>query len=531
MSQPSPSIDVNLVKPANAKTTYTAKQIQDIKRCMVDPLYFMERYMWIQHPVKGKIPFVAYEYQKRLIDAYLNNTSIIALLPRQTGKTTTAAGFLLWYAMFNDDVTILIAANKFRAATEIMDRIKFAYEELPDWLKAGAATYNVQDIRFDNGSRIKSTTTTPDSGRGMSISLLYLDEFAFVKPRIAEEFWTAMSPTLATGGRCIITSTPNSDEDKFAEIWFGANKTIDEWGNELPNGLGINGFKAVTAHYSEVPGRDEDWAQVERAKIGADKFDREYGCKFLTADETLINAVTLLRLQGVDPMYKTNEIRWYDKIKPNRTYLVALDPSAGVGKDPSSIEVFCLPDMIQVAEWSNNRTSIPNQVKTMQNIINFISSEMKKHIDQRSEPDIYFTVENNSWGEAALQSINEIGEDRFNAIMMHEPKIKGVSRSRKGLNTNTRSKALACSKLKSLLESERLTVYSRLLVRQLKFFVSKGDSFAAKQGENDDCVMATLMCIRMMQMVTNWDESVSNLLRDDFGDEPHEDPMPISFGY
>lgn len=524
-------VDITLVKPANSKTTYTPKQIQDIKRCMDDPLYFMEMFMWIQHPVKGKMRFEAYDYQKRLVEAYWKNNSVIALLPRQSGKTTTAAGFLLWYAMFNDDVTILIAANKFRAATEIMDRIKFAYEELPDHIRAGAATYNVQDIKFDNGSRIKSTTTTPDSGRGMSISLLYLDEFAFVKPRIAEEFWTAMSPTLSTGGKCIITSTPNSDEDKFAEIWFAANKTIDEYGNDLPDGLGINGFKAFNAHYSEVPGRDEVWATRERAKIGADKFDREYDCKFLTADETLINAVTLLKLQGSDPVYKTNEIRWYQRISPNKTYLVALDPSAGVGKDPSAIEVFCLPDMVQVAEWTNNRTSIPNQVRIMQNIINFLHSEMRKTVDQRGEPDIYFTVENNSWGEAALQSITEIGEDRINAIMLHEPKIRGVYRPRKGFNTNTRSKALACSKLKSLLESDRLKIYSRPLVRQLKFFVSKGDSFAAKQGENDDCVMATLMCIRMMQMVTNWDESVGNLLRDDFGDDHHEDPMPISFGY
>lgn len=522
-------IDFTLVKPAHTKTSYTPAQMREVARCARDPIYFMEKYMWIQHPTKGKIRFEAYPYQRRLIDVYWNHTSSIALLPRQSGKTTCAAGFLLWYAMFEDDVTILIAANKFRAATEIMDRIKFAYEELPDWLRAGVATYNVQDIKFDNGSRIRATTTTPDSGRGMSISLLYLDEFAFVKPRIAEEFWTAMAPTLATGGKCIITSTPNSDEDKFAEIWLGANKTEDDYGNTLPDGIGINGFKGFHAHYSEVPGRDEEWAKRERAKIGADKFDREYDCKFLTADETLINAVTLLKLQGVDPRFKQNEVRWYDELRPNQTYLIALDPSAGVGKDYSAIEVFSIPDMKQVAEWSHNRTSIPNQVKTMQNIINWIHSEQKKLSGQRGEPDIYFTVENNSWGEAALLTINEIGEERFNAQMLHEPKVRGVSRPRKGLNTNGRTKALACSKLKSLIEGGRLTVSSRPLVRQLKMFVSKGESFAAKQGENDDCVMATLMCVRMMQMVQNWDDRVGDLLRDRFGDEADwEEPMPMS---
>lgn len=525
----STDIDFTLVKPANQKTTYTPQQMREIHKCMSDPLYFMENYMYIQHPVKGKMLFEAYEYQRRLVDTYWKNTSAIALLPRQSGKTTTAAGYLLWYAMFNDDVTILIAANKFMAAKEIMDRIKFAYEELPNWLRAGAAVYNVQDIKFDNGSRIKSTTTTPDSGRGLSISLLYLDEFAFVKPRIAEEFWTAMKPTLSTGGKCIITSTPNTDADKFAEIWFGANKTTDEYGNDIPGGLGVNGFKGFTCHYTEVPGRDEEWAVKERAAIGYDKFEREYGCQFLTADETLINAVSLLKLQGVDPMFKTSEVRWYQKLKANTTYIIALDPSAGVGKDPACIEVYSLPDMCQVAEWTHNRTSIPNQVRALQTIVNTIHNELKRSPEQRGDPDIYFSLENNSWGEAALLTINEIGEERFNGTMLHEPRIRGMSRPRRGLNTNVRSKALACSKFKSLIESERLKIFSRPLVRQLKFFVSKGDSFAAKQGENDDCVMATLLCVRMMQMVQNWDERVGDLLRDNFGDEhDYNEPMPMS---
>ena len=523
-------IDFQLVKQANKKTTYTPAQIREIARCAKDPLYFMENYMKIQHPVKGRIPFEAYDYQKKLINCYWTSTSVIALLPRQSGKTTTAAGYLLWYAMFNNDVTVLIAANKFRAANEIMDRVKFAYEELPDWLRAGVATYNVQDIKFDNGSRIKATTTTPDSGRGMSISLLYLDEFAFVKPRIAEEFWTAMSPTLATGGKCIITSTPNSDEDKFAEIWFGANKTVDDYGNDTADGLGVNGFAAFTAHYSEVPGRDEVWADKERAKISVDRFRREYGCEFVTADETLINASTLLQLQGVEPMFKTGQTRWYEHIKPNKTYLVALDPSAGVGKDFSCIQVFSLPDMAQIAEWTHNRTSIPQQVKTLQSTINFIHSEMRKFADQRGDPEIYFTLENNSWGEAAIVTIDEMGEDTFNAIWLHEPKIRGVSRLRRGLNTNVRSKAMACTKLKSLVESNKLVLRSKTLVRQLKFFVAKGNSFEGKVGENDDAVMSTILCVRMMQMVTRWDEAIGNLMKDEFSDESSE-PMPISIGY
>jgi hypothetical protein len=162
----------------------------------------------------------------------------------------------------------------------------------------------------------------------------------------------------------------------------------------------------------------------------------------------------------------------------------------------------------------------------MQNIVNFISVEMKKFHDQQGDTDIYFTVENNTWGEAAIQTINDIGEERFEGTMMHEPKIKGISRPRKGLNTNGRTKSLACTKLKSLIESNRLTISSKPLVRELKFFVSKGDSFAAKSGETDDCIMASLLCIRMMQMVTRWDENIG-----DSEDGQYIDPMPVSLGY
>jgi hypothetical protein len=444
-------------------------------------------------------------------------------------NTTTAAGFLLHYAFFNPDVTILIAANKFKSANEIMLRIKYAYEEMPNFIRPGVIEYNVTSIRFDNSSRILATTTTPDSGRGMAISLLYLDEFAFVKPRMATEFWSAMAPTLATGGKCIITSTPQSDEDMFADIWKGANVTVDEDGNELPDGVGINGFKSFSAHYSDVPGRDEKWAQKEIAKIGMEKFQREYLCQFAGEESTLINSLSLQRLRGIDPIYTKHDVRWYEKISPDKTYLVSLDPAAGVHKDYSCIEVFSLPDLKQVAEWVSNKTAIPNQVKLLHTVIGTIFNEMKKQ-GTRSEPEIYFTIENNSWGEAAIQSVNDIGEENFMGQFLHEPKRPGVPRYRKGLNTNGRTKSSACSKLKTLVEAGRLTINSKLLIRQLKFFISKGDSFAAKPGENDDTVMSTLLCIRMMQMVTNWDDKVGEAMKDVFDTDSADfrDPLPFS---
>ena len=240
--------DSTLIKKPHLKENFSDSQILDIAKCM-DPIsgpgYFMKNYFYIQHPVQGKLLYNPYNYQIELMYNYHNYRRSISLLGRQLGKTTTACGYLLWYAMFVKNQTILVVANKFAAALEIAQRIRFAYEECPDYIRCGVTSYNKSTIEFDSGSRIVCQATSETSGRGMSISLLYCDELAYVPPNIAKGFWASISPTLSTGGRAIITSTPNSDEDLFALLWKGANKTEDEFGNETE--LGINGYKAYSA--------------------------------------------------------------------------------------------------------------------------------------------------------------------------------------------------------------------------------------------------------------------------------------------
>jgi hypothetical protein len=222
-------------------------------------------------------------------------------MPRQTGKSTSAAGYLLWYAMFVPDSTILVAAHKYTGAQEIMQRIRYAYENCPNHIRAGVTSYNKGSLDFENGSRIVSATTTENTGRGMSISLLYVDEFSFVRPTIAQEFWTSITPTLATGGKCIITSTPNSDEDQFAQIWKGANRTVDEYGNETE--LGVNGFRAFRSRWQEHPDRDQAWADQMQAQLGEDRFRREIECLYGDSEITVkllsgeIKRITINQLQ------------------------------------------------------------------------------------------------------------------------------------------------------------------------------------------------------------------------------------------
>jgi hypothetical protein len=244
----SKSLEGVLVKAPHRRHPYTEQQIDEFVACadpVMGPQYFMSHFFYIQHPLHGKMLYQPYEFQNRLIETYHNYRFSISMMPRQTGKSTSAAGYLLWYAMFVPDSTILVAAHKYLGAQEIMQRVRYAYEACPDHIRAGVTSYNKGSIEFDNGSRIVAQTTTENTGRGMSITLLYCDEFAFVRPTIAKEFWTSITPTLSTGGKAIITSTPNSDEDQFALIWKMANKLEDEYGN--PTEMGQNGFRAFRA--------------------------------------------------------------------------------------------------------------------------------------------------------------------------------------------------------------------------------------------------------------------------------------------
>lgn len=519
------SLDGVLIKKAHAQQRYTLEEVKHLEACMdpVDgPLYFCKNFLKIQHPVRGSIPFEPYEYQTGLIKAYTENKQCIAMLPRQMGKTTCAVGYLLWYTQFMADAQVLIAAHKYDGAKDIMDRYRFAYENLPDFIRAGVITYNRNTIEYDNGSRIQATTTTENTGRGKSLSLIYCDEFAFVQPpEKAKEFWTALSPTLATGGKCIITSTPNSDEDQFALIWTEANKKFDEHGNEKK--LGQNGFFSYFAHWSEHPDRDEAWANVERAKIGEERFRREFECEFLIFDETLINSVALANLEGGDPTMTMGQTRWYKDIEPKATYLVALDPSLGTGGDYGAIQVFEMPSMTQVAEWRHNLTPVQSQVKHMREILKYIQDRGQ---ERGGIPQIYYSVENNSLGEAALIVISDLGEENFPGLFLSEPIRKGhIRKFRKGFNTTHRTKITACSQLKNMVETNKMVLKSKPLISELKTYISSGLGFKAKTGEHDDLISATLLVIRMADVLSDWDPHIYDKMTEKLSEE--QMPMPI----
>lgn len=292
------------LKRAHEQHEYSPDHIAEIRKCAASAEYFIDTYCQIQHPVQGSIRFALRPYQKRIVAALAGNRLSIVLAPRQIGKSWIAGAFLLWYAMFHFEKTVLVASNKNDNAMEMIHRCKFMYEHVPHWLKCGLMDdgWNKHSLSFDNGSRIISQATSENTGRGLSISLLFLDEFAFVRDSIAEEFWTSVSPTLATGGSCIICSTPNGDTNRFAQLWRGAN--IPSADNPT---IGINGFCPVEVKWNEPPGRDKKFMEEEIGKIGETRWKQEYEC--IRGEETvelLTPAGEILHMSLADLYVKLN---------------------------------------------------------------------------------------------------------------------------------------------------------------------------------------------------------------------------------
>jgi hypothetical protein len=265
----------------------------------------------------------------------------------------------------------------------------------------------------------------------------------------------------------------------------------------------------------------------EMSRVGEERFRREHNCEFLVFDETLINSISLANLEASNPIMNMGQVRWYKKIDPTATYIVSLDPSLGTGGDYAGLEVLEIPSFQQVAEWHHNTTPIQQQVRIMRDICKHIEEECNR---QDTTVSLYFSVENNTVGEAALVAINELGEESYPGMFLSEPIKKGhVRRYRKGFNTTHKSKLAIAAKLKQLIEANTLKIYSKPLISQLKAYVAKGLSFEAKTGEHDDLVASLLLNIRMVMMLQDWDPSVYEKMHEHVSEEAIL-PMPIYIG-
>lgn len=502
-----------MIKRAHSESEYTMESVLQLKRCMTDPIYFMTEFVKVQHPVNGVVPFVLYPYQVEMVEAiHLNKDSVI-LASRQLGKTTVVAMYILWFALFSKGKNCIIASKAMNHATEIMSRIKFAYEELPAWLKAGCKFYNRTSIEFDNGSSIKCEATSEKTGRGNSPAILFCDEIAFIPRRVQEEMWASLAPSLSTGGKFILTSTPNGDTDLFAQIWRGAMG-------------GTNSFKPLQVMWHQHPDRGQAYYDEMLGKLGLLKTRQELDCEFLSSDALLVNSMVLTRLRSSPPLFEDMGFRFWRPLDQlggaGKTYLVSIDPATGGGKDSSVIEVFDFPGLFQVAEWRSNEINIPLLYAKVKWILNLLSAPQG-----RGRAEVLWTFERNGIGEAmAALFVNDEKQPEHPELYCDAP-------GKYGVYTTGKTKILSCLQLKQLVEKVKngFTLNSEILLFELKNFVARGGTYEAKSGATDDCVMATVGIVRLLKRLADYNDQAFKAVNeyvdpnaesnvDQWGDDP-----------
>ena len=449
------------VKRDGVLQQWTPDLLQEYKKCMDSPIYFVENYVKVISLDDGMVPFVLYPYQRDMFKQFQENRFNVVLACRQSGKSISACAYLLWYVLFNPEKTVAILANKGATAREMLNRITLMLENIPFFLQPGSKALNKGSLEFSNNSRIIAAATSGSSIRGMSVNLLYLDEFAFVER--AAEFYTSTYPVISAGKdtKVIVTSTANGIGNQFHKIWEGAVQQINE-------------FKSFRVDWWDVPGRDEKWKEQTVANTSQLQFDQEFGNTFFGTGDTLINADTLLNLRAKPPKryMEGGLLKIYEEPVKDHDYVMTVDVSKGRGQDYSTftlIDISVRP-FAQVAVYRNNTISpllFPNVIYKYAKPYN----------------DAYVVVESNDQGAVVC---NGLYHDLEYENVHVESSVKANAI---GIEINRKTKRLGCSAIKDILETKRLTINDDSTILEISTFEAKGQSYEASDGNHDDLMM------------------------------------------
>ena len=465
------------LKKANTAVEFTRDDIKEYHKCAQDPLYFIENYVQIVSLDEGLVPFEMYDFQRGMVSTMHDNRFSIFKLPRQSGKSTTIISYLLHYALFNPNVNIAVLANKSSTARDILSRLQLAYENLPKWMQQGIIAWNKGNIELENGSKIIAAATSSSAIRGGSYNIIFLDEFAFVPSNVAEQFFASVYPTITSGQntKVIIVSTPHG-MNMFYKIWVDAQEKRNDY---IP----------IEVHWSEVPGRDEVWKEETIRNTSQSQFNSEFECEFLGSIDTLISSVKLKQLVYRTPIHSNVGIDIHVRPEENRTYMLTADVSRGTANDYSAFVVFDV-------------TEIPYKIvaKFRDNEIKPLLFPTKIHEVAKAYNNAYVMVEVNDIGEQVANTLQfDLEYDNLVMASMRgrAGQVLGAGfsggRAQLGVRTTKAVKKIGCSNLKQLIEDDKLIVEDYDCVNELSTFISKGASYTADDGCNDDLVACMFM--------------------------------------
>jgi hypothetical protein len=505
-----------LLKKANTAIEFSEDQILEFVKCKNDPVYFAKNYVQIVTLDHGLQKFKPYDFQEKLIKNFHNNRFNICKMPRQTGKSTTVVSYLLHYAIFNDNVNIAILANKASTARDLLQRLQTAYENLPKWLQQGIIAWNRGSMELENGSKILAASTSASAVRGGSYNIIFLDEFAFVQNHLADDFFASVYPTISSGQstKVIIVSTPHG-MNHFYRLWHDAER-------------GKNEYVPTEVHWTEVPGRDENWKKQTISNTSEQQFKIEFECEFLGSVDTLIAPSKLKSLVYDNPIKSNKGLDVYQESKSNRDYVITVDVARGVGSDYSAFVVFDI-------------TSFPHKI-----VAKYRNNEIKPMLF----PSIIYEVARAYNDAFILCEVNDVG-DQVAAIIQYDLEYQNLlmcsmrgragqivgqgfsgKKTQLGLKMSKTVKKVGCLNLKTMIEEDKLIFNDYEIISELTTFIQKHNSFEAEEGCNDDLAMclviyAWLVAQEYFKELT--DQDVRKRLYEDQKDQIEQDMSPFGF--
>ena len=446
-------------------------------RCASSPAYFMKKYCYIQHPKRGRIQFNLYPFQEKVLTLFQENPYTMILKSRQLGISTLAAGYSIWLMLFHQDKNILCIATKQDTAKNMVTKVKFMYDNLPTWLKEKdkPQEFNKLTLRLNNGSQIKATSASSDAGRSEAVSLLLIDEAAFINN--IGEIWASAQQTLATGGGCIALSTPYGTGNWFHQTWIGAE-------------MGENSFLPIKLPWSVHPERDQSWRDRQDQDLGIRMAAQECDCNFSTSGDTVFVPEDISFYEQTyitDPLEKRglDQNLWvWEPVDYSRDYMVVADVARGDGKDYSTFHVFDSENFSQVAEYRGQLNT-----KEFGHLLVGIATEYNNAL---------LAPENSNIGWSTIQTILERGytnlyyspkSGNMNSNSYFDPYLD-TKQMVPGFTMSSNTRPIAIGKFQEAIGDRGIVIRSHRLMEEMKVFLWKNGRAEAQSGYNDDLVMA-----------------------------------------
>ncbi|MAH44230.1 hypothetical protein CMI37_00265 [Candidatus Pacearchaeota archaeon] len=480
------------------------KQIikREYLRCASDPVYFMKKYCIIQHPQQGKIKFDLYDFQEKTLQEIVENRYNIVLKSRQLGISTLVAGYSLYTILFHNDKNILVIATSKDTAKNLVTKVRVMYENLPSWVKTKLEEDNKLSLRFTNGSQIKAIASNESAGRSEALSLLILDEAAFIDK--IDEIWTASQQTLATGGNCVVISTPNGVGNWFHKMWTSA---VD----------GDNQFNFVELPWNLHPDRDQLWRNEQDRILGPTKAAQECDADFLSSGNSIVDPKILQWYKEnlvKDPLEKggIDQNLWvWDYPNYSKEYLVVADVARGDGSDYSAAQVFDVESLDQVAEYKG-------QLSTT-DFGNFLIELSTKY------NDALLVIENNNVGWATIQTIIDReyknlfyqSKDLQYVDVEHQLQSNRYTAQDRnmvpGFSTTIKTRPLIVAKMEEYIREKLVKINSARLIEELFVFIYNNNKAEAMSGYNDDLVIAYAIALWVRDTALRLKKEKDNLQR------------------